>query len=73
MIELVFFVVCRPDGRCEDYGEGPGEDQALCQEVHADASKHSGRLTQDSNTQVTERHGSGHEGNWQDNRKKPWL
>ncbi len=56
-------MIGRPDGRGEDYGEGPGADAALREEVHADARQHSGRLTQDTDAQVTERHGAGHEGN----------
>ncbi len=64
---LFFFYIVsligRPDGRGEDYGEGPGADAALREEVHADARQHSGRLTQDTDAQVTERHGAGYEGN----------
>ncbi len=56
-------LIGRPDGRGEDCGEGPGEDAALREEVHAYARQHSGRLTQDTDAQVTERHGTGHEGN----------
>ena len=44
---------------------GSGQNPEICEEVHADARQHPGGVTQDSDSQVTERDGPGNEGGHQ--------
>lgn len=51
--------MCTFQGRREDNGEGPGADAALREEIHADEGEHPGRLVENSNVAIAERHGAG--------------
>ena len=52
----------RPNGRRQDHGKGPCAYQEVDQKVYADEGQHSSRFSQNSDSQVSERDGPGHEG-----------
>jgi len=49
----------------QDHGHGFGSHAALREEVHHDEGQHSGRQPKDTDAQVQQQHGAGHEGRHQ--------
>lgn len=48
-------------GRCENYGERPGQDKALREEVYADEGKYSSGVAKNTNSTFPEHDGASHE------------
>lgn len=58
-IVMIFFSPTA--GRSQDHGQGSGPHPALRQEVHHDESQHPGSQSEDTDAQVQQQHGTGHE------------
>lgn len=56
-------------GRCENYGQRPGQDEALREKIHVNEGKYSSSVIKNTNTTFPEYDGAGNERSDQSNAK----